>query len=437
MKIKIILLSLVVLALGSVCLAQTKTKTKTKTTVATADAVVRNLYAAKGAASPFFQKKNRALVDKYFSKNLADIIWKDATSAGDGVGALDFNPLFYAQDDEITGLVISKADANGIVKVKFKNFGKAEEITFSLTKENTSSKVWKIDSIVYSDAEDLGSILEYAMLTEAEMKEAEKMNKLDGDYMVGGVKCNITETRNGFWARVKCDDRENFQIIDTESMTFGTFNPNEKGRKGRFVSPQYGVIEKFVDASGKEFRVTRVEPVADTKSGIRSIDFLNYTYESPSCAEDLGISKSVKVAKGKFKDGDNYYNVKDNNFMYADANGDGREDAVVTIDCGNSAGTFRAFEIHLFSFEDGKAKTLATLGSTQLTEDYTKHFPDGYVFQIPQNGVTVDKDGTLVVDVMTDGSFAMPANISTFIYKLSGDKFTLTAKPKKRKFKGN
>ena len=149
----------------------------------------------------------------------------------------------------------------------------------------------------------------------------------------------------------------------------------------------------------------------------------------------MGISNTVKVVKGKFKDGDNYYNVKDNNFMYADANGDGREDAVVTIDCGNSAGTFRSFEIHAFSFEDGKAKRFAGLDNNQVTEDYTKHYPDGYVFQIPQNGVTVDNDGTLVVDVMTDGSFAMPANISTFIYKLSGDKFTLTAKPKKRKFK--
>jgi hypothetical protein len=170
-------------------------------------------------------------------------------------------------------------------------------------------------------------------------------------------------------------------------------------------------------------------------SGIRSVDFLNYTYESTVCADDLGISKTIKVAKGKFKDGDNYYNVKDNNFMYADVNGDGREDAVVTIDCGSTAGTLRSFEIHAYIFEDGKAKRLATLDNTELTEDYTKHYPDGYVFQIPQNGVTVDNDGTLVVDVMTDGSFAMPANISTFIYKLSGDKFNLTAKPKKRKFK--
>jgi hypothetical protein len=58
---------------------------------------------------------------------------------------------------------------------------------------------------------------------------------------------------------VKCDDQENIQIIDLESMTFGTFNPKEKGRKGRFISPEYGVITKFVDASGKETKVTRVK----------------------------------------------------------------------------------------------------------------------------------------------------------------------------------
>ena len=180
-------------------------------------------------------------------------------SPGDGVGALDFDPTYYAQDVQITDFVVGKSDENNTVKVNFKNMGKDEEIVFSLVKENTASKIWKIDTIMYSDAEDLGSILEYGMLSEAEMKEADGANKLDGDYLVGDVKCNITTNKSGFWARVKCDDQENFQVIDTETMTFGTFNQNEKGRKGRFVSPEYGAIEKFVDASGKEFNVSRIK----------------------------------------------------------------------------------------------------------------------------------------------------------------------------------
>lgn len=251
MKIKIITLFVCLLAFVSINFAQKKAA------AITADAVVKNLYAAqkKDSTNPFIQTKNRALVDKYFTKEFGDVIWKTAASDT----GYNFDPLYYAQDTQITNFVVGRADANNMVKVKFKNMGKAEEITFSLTKENTASKVWKIDSIVYSDAEDLASLLEYGMLTEAEIKTAESENKLDGDYMVGGVKCNITETKNSYWARVKCDDQENFQIVDTESMTFGTFNPNEKGRKGRFVSPEYGVIEKFVDASGKEFKVSRIK----------------------------------------------------------------------------------------------------------------------------------------------------------------------------------
>jgi hypothetical protein len=259
MKNKIILLAVVLLAFSSIGFAQSKTKNKAKTMATTPDAVVKNLYAAQknDSTNPFVQTKSRALVDKYFAPSLADAIWKTAASTE----GYNFDPLYYAQDTQITNFVVGRADANNIVKVRFKNMGKAEEVTFTLVTENTSSKVWKIDSIVYSDAEDLASLLEYGLMTEAEIKEEESANKLDGDYMIGTVKCNITETRNGFWARVKCEDQPNFQVIDLETMTFGTFNPNEKGRKGHFVSPEYGVIEKFVDASGKEFKVTRVKTI--------------------------------------------------------------------------------------------------------------------------------------------------------------------------------
>ncbi len=256
MKIKILLFAVCLLAFGSINFAQTKKK---PAAMIAPEQVVKNLYAAKGAANPFFQRKSRALVDKYFTRELADTIWKDATSAGDGVGALDFDPFFYAQDDDITNLVIEKADANNVVKVKFKNFGKDEQIIYTLVKENSASKVWKIESIMYSDAEDLGSIIEYGMMTEAEMKAADSANKMDGDYLVGTIKCVFQTNKSGYWARVKCDDQENFQVVDTESLTFGTFNPNEKGRRGKFVPAADGTISEFVDASGKKMTVTRVK----------------------------------------------------------------------------------------------------------------------------------------------------------------------------------
>lgn len=256
MKTRISLLIVCLLMLGSISFAQTKKAPKSAkaTAVAAPDQVVRNLYAAqkKDATNPFIQTKSRVLIDKYFTKEFGDVIWKTAKfDTGWNV-----DPLYNAQDTEITNFVVSKADTNGVVKVKFKNFGADEEIAFTLIKENTPN--WKIESISYSDAEDLASILDYALMSDADRETFEKENKLDGNYMIGNVKCSITTTHSGFWARVQCDDQENFQIIDTESMTFGTFNPNEKGRKGHFVSPEYGVIEKFVDASGKEFKVTRV-----------------------------------------------------------------------------------------------------------------------------------------------------------------------------------
>src|SRR5437660_7490022 len=51
--------------------------------------------------SLFFQTRSRALLYKYFEKNLADMIWKDAAGSKGEVGAIDGDPLYDAQDMEI------------------------------------------------------------------------------------------------------------------------------------------------------------------------------------------------------------------------------------------------------------------------------------------------------------------------------------------------
>ncbi len=252
MKFNYVALAAIIFAVTAVGFGQSKTKPMT------ADAVVKDLYAAQKAnRGPFFQKKSRALVDKYFSGDLAELIWKDAVGVKKGeVGTLDFDPLFYAQDTKITNFVVAKADENNTVKVRFNNMGKDEEISFSLTTANASSKVYKIDSIVYSDAEDLGSILSASVNDDG--KPVAKA-AFEGDYLVGNVKCNVTSNLSGYWARVKCDDQENVQIVDTETMTFGTFNPKEKGRRGKFVLAKDGSINKYIDGSGKEIAVSRAK----------------------------------------------------------------------------------------------------------------------------------------------------------------------------------
>jgi hypothetical protein len=224
-----------------------------KIAVSGPEAVVRDLYAAhKGKRDPFFQNKSRALVDKYFTGSLADAIWKEARDSKPGeVGNLDFDPLYYAQDVHIKNFTMTTMDTN-TVKVRFLNMGHPEEITFTVTTPNTASKAYRIDSIVYSDAEDLESILEYDEAGEPKIP-------LDGEYMIGKVRCSVLTTKNGYWARVQCDDQKDFQVIDVESLTFGTFNPKEKGRKGKFALASDGSINKYIDAAGKEIKVTRAK----------------------------------------------------------------------------------------------------------------------------------------------------------------------------------
>lgn len=100
--------------------------------------------------SPFFQKKSRALVNKYFVKALADLIWKDATTTRTGeVGALDGDPLYDAQDMEIKNFVIGQAISEGEiaqVPVSFENFGRKVQITFLLVKTGAG---WRISDIKY------------------------------------------------------------------------------------------------------------------------------------------------------------------------------------------------------------------------------------------------------------------------------------------------
>jgi len=116
---------------------------------AKAKAVVAGLYKAK--PSPFNQTKDRALLDKFFTYGLAEMIWKDATAANGEVGAIDGDPLYNAQDMKIKNLVIGDAvrdGRTGTVRVTFTNFGKKRAITYKVVKARRGGG-WLIDDIVY------------------------------------------------------------------------------------------------------------------------------------------------------------------------------------------------------------------------------------------------------------------------------------------------
>jgi len=151
------LISVVVLLLltaGSAHQVSAKTKS------VSAEALVADLYRQHNRKrSPFFQTRNRALVNKYFIKALADLIWKDAVESKGEVGALGADPLYDAQDTEIKKFVVGKSfggDSVVQVPVSFENFGQQIQIIFLLTK---TAAGWKISDIRYPGGHTLRSML--------------------------------------------------------------------------------------------------------------------------------------------------------------------------------------------------------------------------------------------------------------------------------------
>ncbi|MEP6789502.1 MAG: DUF3828 domain-containing protein [Acidobacteriota bacterium] len=123
---------------------------------AAAEALVADLYKQHDAKkSPFFQTKSRALVDKYFTKGIGDLIWKDANGPKGEVGVIDGDPLYAAQDTEIKNFAVGKAVVKGdsaSVPVTFTNYGNKVTITFLLKQVESS---WKIDDIKYGEGDTL------------------------------------------------------------------------------------------------------------------------------------------------------------------------------------------------------------------------------------------------------------------------------------------
>ena len=124
------------------------------------DALVADLYRVHNHKhSPFFQTRSRALLYKYFEKDLADMLWKDAVKSKGEVGAIDGDPLYDAQDMEIKKFAIAKpgfADGKATVKVTFENFKEPKSFVFTLVNGRTG---WRISNIEYGEGRSLRGYL--------------------------------------------------------------------------------------------------------------------------------------------------------------------------------------------------------------------------------------------------------------------------------------
>jgi hypothetical protein len=123
-------------------------------------ALVTALYRLPDDASPFFQTTDRKRVDRYFTKPLADLIWKDAQASKGEVGAIDGSPIYDAQDYEPKGLKIVPAAISGdaaTVTVTFTNYGEKKKILYRFTRAGGGS--WRIADIVWAPDRTLLGVL--------------------------------------------------------------------------------------------------------------------------------------------------------------------------------------------------------------------------------------------------------------------------------------
>jgi hypothetical protein len=178
-------------------------------------------------------------------------------------------------------------------------------------------------------------------------------------------------------------------------------------------------------------------PSSATVTDIRKVDFLNFTYHSSLCSREYGrkgIGKKVGVRNGEFKNKDVYFAVADDKIIYADVTGDGREDAIVPVDCGAITANFGLSEVYVYTIKNGRATLLAGISDKDMERDYRRYYPDAESYWgVNEDGLKV-KDGNLEVDVLADGPHASPKYIVTLEYRLSGETLGLIGKPPRRSF---
>jgi len=223
------------------------------------ETLVAELYKQHDAKkSPFFQTKDRALVDKYFVKSTADLIWKDANDSKGEVGALDGDPLYNAQDMEIknfkTGQGVVKGD-KADVPVTFENFGKKNNLTYMLVKSGAD---WRIEDIKYDDGSSLVKILKDGS---TDNSKPGSDGNFEGKYRIGETFCTVKPVKMAF--EVKWEKGTGTEMFFSEGeandkFIFASQPETGKANVFSFDDENYNT-GTFFRADGKEFPIKRVK----------------------------------------------------------------------------------------------------------------------------------------------------------------------------------
>lgn len=224
------------------------------------DALVSDLYKQHDAKkSPFFQSENRGLVDKYFTKSLGDMIWNDAVQShkDQGVGALDFDPLYNGQDFEIKNFKVGAADLKGdkaTVTASFNNFGKPQTVKFLLVNEKNA---WKISDVDYGSKMTLTGVFKGNFESKVDPPTE---GFFEGKYQVGDTTCTVKAVKMAFEVRwAKGSGVEMFFANDGGDLSFSS-ESKDGGLQNTFAfeDEDYNV-GTFMRADGKEFPVRKIK----------------------------------------------------------------------------------------------------------------------------------------------------------------------------------
>lgn len=217
--------------------------------------LVSDLYKQHDAQkSPFFQEKSRALVEKYFTKTTAAMIWKDATTRGNDIGAFGADPLYDAQDTQIKGFTVGKAAVTGdtaAVTVSFTNFDEKRTFKFSLVKEGGA---WKIEDISYGSDYTLVSLLK-----DNEGGNEESSN-FKGEFRVGPTTCHVTPVKMAFEVRwVRGSGVEMFFAKEAENgKVIFEAEPNKYPKRSQFIFDDSSLTSGiYLRGDGRKFALGR------------------------------------------------------------------------------------------------------------------------------------------------------------------------------------
>ena len=224
---------------------------------AAAEAVVADLYKQHdGKKSPFFQTKDRSLVDKYFTKQLGDLIWKDATTSKGEVGAIDADPLYNSQDPQIKNFAVGKAEIkgeSGTVIATFTNGGAKSSIEYAM---KLIGGKWKIDNILYG--KEAGSLLQWLKAADSAATDTGSTSgEFEGKYQVGDTTCAVKAVKMAFeirWAK-----GSGVEMFFAEGDNTFASDP-DKGEPNNFVFEDENYNSgKFLRGDGKTFTVKRIK----------------------------------------------------------------------------------------------------------------------------------------------------------------------------------